>query len=160
MHSAPFSSVEDLSRVDGMPAAVIERFRAMRAAMLAPPTPGTAEEERLTFRAVLMPYAWRAGGAWITCAGLGAFLYGRTRRLRRWRLVLNGLAAAGVALIAGWTVDPGIGVVAVLAPVAVFGLPGAAIRGLRTRSGREPLVVLLAWTVAAIPGALAVTPIL
>jgi hypothetical protein len=159
MRAAPFSSIEDLSRVDGMPAAVVERFRAMRGAMLTPPTPGTAEEERLTLRTVLMPYAWRAGGAWILCAALGALLYGRIRRVRLWRLILNGTAAAGVALIAGWTVDPGIGVVALGAPVAVFGLPGAAIRGLRTRSVREALVVVLAWTAASVAAAVAVTPL-
>lgn len=159
IRASPFASVEDLRRVDAVPPAVMERFRAMRQAMLAPPPPGTSEEGRLTFRAVLAPYAWRAVGAWAVCSLLGAVLYGRVRRVRRWRMVLNGISAAAVALLVGWTVDPGSGLLAVIAPIGIFGLPGAIIRGARTRSPREAGAVVVAWTVAGLAAALTVVPI-
>lgn len=157
--ASPFVSIEDLRRIDGMPAEVVARFHEMRRAIENPPTAGTEEEERLSFRAVLLPYAWRALAAWGICAAIGAVLYRQVRKLRVWRVTVNGLAAALVALLVGWTVDPGFGLVALAAPVACFGLPGALIRGVRTRSPREAAVVLGAWVAAGVAAAVAVTPI-
>ena len=56
-------------------------------------------------------------------------------RFAIWRdtlLVIVVYAAAIVALLVGWTLDPGVGLVTLAAPVACFGLPGALIRGVRT----------------------------
>jgi hypothetical protein len=159
MRAAPFASIDDLRRVEGMPAAVVARFEEMRRAILNPPTAGTEEEGKLTFRAVLMPYVWRAVAVWVVCALIGGLLYGRVRKLKSWRVALNGIAAALAALLVGWTLDPGIGLVALAAPVALFGLPGAMIRGARTRSWREGLAVLGAWAAAGVAAAIAVTPI-
>jgi multisubunit Na+/H+ antiporter MnhB subunit len=106
-----------------------------------------------------MPYVWRALTAWGICAAIGAVLYRQVRKLRVWRLTVNGIAAAIVALLVGWTLDPGFGLVALAAPVACFGLPGALIRGVRTRSPREAALVLGAWVAAGVAAAVAVTPI-
>ena len=48
---------------------------------------------------------------------------------------------------------------ALFVPVVMFGVPGALVRTIRTRSGREAFIVLAAWTAAALPAWLAVTPI-
>ena len=156
--ASPFAQVDDLRRIDGMPAEVVARFHEMRRAIETPPTAGTEEEENLTMTDVLMPYAWRALAAWGICAAIGAVLYRQVRTVRVWRLALNGLAAAIVALLVGWTLDPGLGLVALAAPVAGFGLPGALIRGVRTRSPREAALVLGAWAAAGAAAAVAVTP--
>lgn len=159
IQASPFASIDDLRRIDGMPAAVTARFQDMRRAIENPPTAGTEEEENLSFRAVLMPYVWRALAAWGICAAIGAVLYRQVRKLRVWRLTVNGIAAAIVALLVGWTLDPGFGLVALAAPVACFGLPGALIRGVRTRSPREAALVLGAWVAAGAAAAVAVTPL-
>lgn len=159
LHSGPFHDVEDLRRVAGVTDAVLATFHEMRRAMISPPLKGTDREGGFSFRAILMPYAWRALYVWIGCALVAGALYRAARRVRWWRLPLNGPAAALVGLLAGWTVDPGTGVWAFAAPVVVFGLPGALIRLWRTRSPREAALVIGAWAAAALPAALAVMPI-
>lgn len=86
-------------------------------------------------------------------------LYRLLRRLPWWRLMLNGLAASAAALIAGWSLDTGNGMIAFLTPLALFALPGSIVRGARTRSVRESGLVILAWAAAAVAAVLAVTPI-
>jgi hypothetical protein len=81
------------------------------------------------------------------------------RRVAWWRLVLNGLGAALVGLVAGWTIDGGNGLLAVALPLAIFGLPAALISLWRTRSVHVAAVAVIAWAVAALPAVLAVLPI-
>jgi hypothetical protein len=158
--SAPFETLEAVSRVPGMTAAVHQRLRAMKAAMDAPPPPGTSEEGTLSIQAILLPYVWRALAVWAGCALVSAALYRVVRRVRWWRLTLIGLACGLTGLMAGWTIDPGTGLLALAAPIALFGLPGGVIRLWRTRSFHETGVVLGAWTLAATAPALAVAPLL
>jgi hypothetical protein len=159
VHGGPYSSIQDLLNVDGLSPALAERFQDMRIAILHPPEPGSAIEGELTIGRILRPYAWRACWVWMVCAGVGAMLYRLLRRLPWWRLMLNGLAASAAALIAGWSLDTGTGMIAFLTPLALFALPGSIVRGARTRSVRESGLVILAWAAAAVAAVLAVTPI-
>jgi hypothetical protein len=157
--AAPFESIDDLRRVEHIAPEVVDRFRQMRRAMLAPPPPGTSSEGSLTFGAIVAPYAWRALAVWTICGAIGAGLYRRVRRVAWWRVSLNGLAAAAAALIAGWTIDQGTGLLALAAPVALLGLPGAVIRTARSGSIQDGLIVVGAWALAGAAAAVAVTPI-
>jgi DNA uptake protein ComE-like DNA-binding protein len=159
IRAAPFESIDDLGRVNGMAPDVVESLQQMRNALLQPPSSGPAPEARLSLTAVLMPYVWRAVTVWALSAIAGAALYRVVRRVSWWRLLLNGLAAGFVALGVGWTIDPGTGLLALAAPVALFGLPGAAIRAVRSREPREAFTVVLAWALAGGPAAAALTPL-
>jgi hypothetical protein len=155
----PFKSIDDVAAVTGMTPAVLERFRDMRRAMLQPPSPGTAAEGGLTFKRILMPYLWRALGVWIACAALGAAFYRAVRRLAWWRVPINGLAAAFMVLLVAWTVEPETRLFALVVPVVLCGLPGAVIRAVRSRRPREAGMVIVAWALAGLPAAIAVTPL-
>jgi hypothetical protein len=158
LQGVPYESIDDLHRVRAVTPDVFETFGRMRTAMLEPPAPGTAAEGRLTFKTVLMPYVKRALFVWIVCAIAGALLYRAVRRIPRWRLIVNGLAAALVVLIVGWMVNTASGLAAPAAPILLLGLPGAAIRAGRSRQLAEAGMVLLAWALAGAPAVLAVTP--
>jgi hypothetical protein len=157
-HGVPFDSIEELHHVRGMTPELFGTFGQMRAAMLEPGPPGTAAEGRLTFKTVLMPYLWRALSVWMVCAIAGALLYRAVRRIPRWRLIVNGLAAALVVLIVAGTLNSASGLAAPAAPMLLLGLPGAAIRAGRSRRLGEAGRVLAAWALAASPAGLAVTP--
>ena len=159
MGAAPYRSVDDVARAPGMTPVVLDRLRAMKAAMDAPPDPGTSEEGKLSIQRVLLPYAWRALAVWVVSAVVAAALYRLARRVRWWRLMLVGLAAALAGLLAGWTIDQTNGVLALVAPIVLFGLPGSVIRLWRTRSLGEAGLVLFAWVLAALAPTLAVTPL-
>lgn len=157
--AAPFAEVGDVARVAGMTPDVAARFQEMRQAMLAPVPSGVSAEGRLSFRGLLLPYLWRALAVWVGCASAGALLYRAVRRLSWTRAMLNGLAAAAVTLLAGWIIGSSFPLPAALATLALFGLPAAAIRLVRTRSGRDALIVAAAWLVATAPALVALTPI-
>jgi hypothetical protein len=157
--SVPYVSIEDLQRVPGMTPAVLATFREMRRAMEAPLAPGTSDEKALSFKKILMPYVWRALVVWLMCAVAAGALYRMIRRVSWWRLLLNGLGAALVGLLAGWTIDSGTGLLAIALPVALFGMPGAIIGVWRSRSIREAVAVLGAWGLASLAPLLAVRPI-
>jgi hypothetical protein len=157
--AAPYTAIDDVARVRGMTPGMQARLRAMKAAMDAPPEPGTGEEGRLSIQGILLPYVWRALSVLGVCALAGAVIYGAVRRVAWWRLLLVGVGCALVGLAAGWTIDGGSGVWALAAPVGIFGLPGAVIRLWRTRSFRESGVVLGAWGLASVAPALAVVPL-
>lgn len=156
----PYQSVDDLQRVPGMTSQVLASFRAMDAAMRkqSAADAGTASEGTLSFTAVLMPYAWRALWVWLISAVAAAALYRTARRVAPWRLALNGLGAAFVGLIAGWTIDSGTGTLAFAVPVLLFGVPGALIGLWRSRSMRAAALVLAAWALAALVPFAAVRP--
>ncbi len=156
LRAAPFASLDDLTRVPGMTPAALASFREMRRALDAPPEPGTSAEGSLSFRSIGLPYLWRGLKVWLVCALLAAALYRSTRRVAWWRLPLVGLGGTLVGLVAGWTIDAGSGLLAFAMPIAVFGIAGGLIALWRTRSARVAAVVLGAWTLAALPAALAV----
>ncbi len=156
---APFGRVEDVSRVSGMTPDVAAEFVRMHAVMEKQLAANGEEEAALSIRSILMPYLWRAVYVLIGVALVAAFLYRAVRRVRWWRFVLNGVAAALAGLLAGWTIDSGSGAMALIAPIAIFGLPATLWRALRTRSAREGAIVFAAWALAALPAALAVRPI-
>ena len=157
---APYRSVDDLQRVPGMTPQVLASFREMDAAMRkqSAADTGTASEDTLSFKAVLMPYGWRALWVWLISAVGAAALYRAARRVSLWRLALNGLGAAFVGLIAGWTIDSGTGTLAFAVPVLLFGVPGALIGLWRSRSARAAMMVLAAWMLAALVPFAAVRP--
>jgi hypothetical protein len=159
LRTGTFASLEDLRRVPGMTEDAFARFQRMREAMLKPPSPGKEREGELSFRAILLPYLWRAMLVWLACAAVGALLYGSVRNVAWWRLVLNGLAAALAGLLAGWTIDPGTGLLALVTPVILFGMPGALFCLWRSRSPRRAGLVLAAWASATAAAALAVVPL-
>lgn len=156
---APFKSVDDLHGVRGITPELVDVFRQMRTAMLEPPPPGTSAEGGMTFKTVLMPYARRAVLVWMICALAGAVLYRAVRRVPRWRLLVNGLAAGLVVLAVAWMMDSPGGLAALAAPIVLFGLPGATIRAVRSRQLGDAGMVMVAWAVAGLPAVVAVTPV-
>ena len=157
--SAPFRTLDDLRRVPGITPQALAAFQEMRRAMSAPPSPGTSAEGSLSFKSIGMPYAWRALKVWLVCALAAGVCYRGVRRVAWWRLLVNGLGAALVGLIAGWTIDSGNGLLALAVPLAIFGLPAALIALWRRRSLRAAAAVVIAWALAALPAALAVRPL-
>jgi hypothetical protein len=157
LSNAPYESVGDLQRVPSAGAAVghIARMEAAYRAHVSAPDEGPG----LTMKAVLYPYLWRALVIGIACAILGGAIYRAVRRVRWYRVVLNGLAVALVGLGAGWSVDLGTGLLALAAPIVVCGLPASLIALSRTRSLQSAGVVLTAWSLASIVPVLVVRPI-
>jgi ABC-type thiamin/hydroxymethylpyrimidine transport system permease subunit len=131
----------------------------MKRAMDAPPAPGTSNEGGLTLKRIMLPYLWRALAIWAICALAAAALYRAVRHRSWWRLLLNGLGAALVGLITGWTLDTDNGLLALAVPIALFGVPGAMLTLWRSRSLREAGMVMGAWVLASVAAALAVRPL-
>jgi DNA uptake protein ComE-like DNA-binding protein len=156
---APYSSVSDLARVSEVDGALQGRFDQMAARMRALRASGVDDEGALSLRVILMPYLWRALSALAACAAMAALVYRRVVRVRWWRAAINGTAVAVMGLLVGWTIDPGTGQLSLALPVALFGVPAAMWRGWRSRSPRAFLIVLAAWTAAALVPALFVRPI-
>lgn len=152
---APYETVEDVRRVPGAAPLVptLVRMEAAYRAALEAPDGGS-----LSIGAVLRPYLWRALIVLGVCAGVSAVAYRAVRRTRAWRVAINGVAAALVGLVAGWTIDPGTGLLAFAAPVGICGLPAAVIALWRTRSFRLAGVALAAWAAAGAVPALIVRP--
>lgn len=155
LRSAPYTSVDDLQRVPGMTPEALASFREMRHAMEAPPKPGTSSEGSLSIQSIVMPYGWRALKIWLACAVVAGAFYRGMRRVSWWRIVLNGLAAALVGLLAGWTIDSGTGLLALAAPIVIFALPAGLITLWRRRSPRETAIAVGAWALASLAPVLA-----
>jgi hypothetical protein len=156
--NGPYDALDDLRRVPGMTESTLSNFRRMKAAMDAPVAAGTEAEGTISIRSILIPYARRAGFAWLACSLAAAFAYRALRRVRWWRLALNGILAALIGLLCGWTIDHGTGAMALAAPILVFGVPAMLTRAWRTRSVSEAALVLGAWALASVPAAVAVRP--
>lgn len=157
--NVPYATLDDLQRVPGMTPEALASFREMRRAMEAPPKPGTSAEGSLSFKSIGMPYAWRALKVWLVCAIVAGAFYRGMRRVPWWRILLNGLGAALVGLLAGWTIDSGTGLLALAAPIVMFGLPAGLIALWRRRSPREATIVLAAWALASLAPMIAVIPV-
>lgn len=155
---APYVSADDLGRVPSLDDAARMRFaemaRTYTARLNAP-----RRRESLSIKGLLMPYAWHAGAVMLACAAIGALLYRAVRRLRWWRLALNGAGVSVIGLLVGWTFDNGSGWLALAAPIVLFGVPGVLIAAWRTRSLRAAATVLGAWACASAAPMLAVRPI-
>ena len=156
---APYSSVSDLARVPELDEGVRTRFAEMEARIRAPQPSGVESEGALSMRTILMPYVRRALAMFAICAAIAAVIHRRMTRTKWWRAVLNGLGVAFVGLTAGWSVDPGTGLLAFLIPALAFGVPAALWRGWRSRSWRAASMVLGAWALAASIPLLIVRPI-
>jgi hypothetical protein len=80
------------------------------------------------------------------------------RSIRWWRAILNGTACALLALLAAWIFARYGALAGVAAPAILLGVPGAAVQ-LWRRAPRQAARVVAAWIAAAVPSALAVTPL-
>jgi hypothetical protein len=182
--AAPFDSLEELSAVEGMDAETLGRFRGMASRMqeIIDEAKEESVEEILSLRKILLPYAWRAGSTLLAAALLGAALYRTVRRLGSrlaprpspplrdsrgasaptppvwWRAGLAGLAATLAALLAGWAA-PQAGLASLATVAVLLALPAALRSGWRARDVRAGGWTLLAWLAAALPAAVAVTPL-
>ncbi len=154
---APYESIGELWRV---PAArpLVPEFMAREAAYREHIARLDAAEGP-SVRKVLLPYIWRALLALLGSAVVSSGLYRLVRRARWYRVALNGSGIAVAGLLAGWTIDPGTGVLAFAAPIGFWGLPAAVIALWRTRSPRRAGLVLAAWSLASVVPALVVRPV-
>jgi hypothetical protein len=166
---APYASLEDAARVRGMTAEIMTRVRGMAVAMMAVREANAREDaESIDLMRIFRPVLWRAI-LYIICSAMAAgWLYGRVRRTRIIRLTANGAAASVVGLFAAWLLGAALQVrghgvepaVLALAPLAVFGLPGALWQLARYRSLGDAARVAAAWAVACLPGLLIAAPML
>jgi hypothetical protein len=164
-NDSPFDTVDDLTRVEGISAALVERFREMVTELDRLRAELEEEtEQTLSIRSILTPYLWRAGGVLLLAAAFAGLLH-RTIRLHRadpatrfswWRTAVNGLAASLVSLLAGWILGPGH--LSFLAVGLMLGIPATIWCGARTRRGAVAGRVFIAWLVAAVPGVLLIVP--
>ncbi|MFI5179201.1 MAG: hypothetical protein ACHQO8_11580, partial [Vicinamibacterales bacterium] len=166
---APYASLEDAARVHGMTPAIMTRLRAMASAMTAVREANEREDaESIDLMRIFRPVIWRVM-LYLACGAVAAgWLYGRVRRTRIMRLTANGAAASVVGLLTAWLLGAALQVrghgvepaVLALAPLAVFGLPGALWQLARYRSLGDAARVAAAWAVACLPGLLIVAPML
>jgi hypothetical protein len=156
--SVPFEGPDDLARVRGITPEILASFRRMEATMHDPQASGVDAEGGLSLRGILMPYLWRALAVWFGCAVAGALGYRALRKARVRRLVVVGGVAALAGLMAGWTLEPG-GLAAIVVPLLLFGLPASTVALWRSRSPAHAARVVAGWLCAALPAALAVTPL-
>lgn len=165
---APYTAVADLARVPGVTGPILERIRAMAAAMTAVRTARSHEDiESVNLVRLFRPVIVRAGVWMVVCAIAAAWLYGRVRPLPAWRLATNGVAASllslGPAWILGTTLQFGdtapAPVILVFVPVVGLGLPGAVWHAVRHRSAAAAALVILAWALTCLPAWLVTVPL-
>jgi len=155
LRSGPYSSIDDLEAVSGLSPAVLRTFASMEDEMRHPGEGSGTDGLSLT--AILRPYILRAILVWLIAGILSAALYHAARRVAWWRAGTNGLVCALVGLAAGWSIDPGHGLLAVVVPAVLLGVPAATWK-LARRNPADAARVLAAWTLAAIPAAVAIRP--
>ena len=174
-HRIPYASVDDLRFVRGMDAALLGKFRAMQRRFTTMHENPIEEESQLSVPALLRPYVIRLAAL----VGLGGVLGAAAYRLavrRRWRhAIVNGFAAAAVGCMLEIALDLPAGIAAVFGPALLLGVPAALYcllfpgRTRRCLSARCPhgdpparwrlaLAVLFAWTLAASPLVVLMTP--
>ncbi len=157
--ASPFSSLDELVRVEGLDEQARGNLTRMAAGMEAlRKSPGA---DTLEFRSVLIPYAWRAAGVLLLCSAAASAIYALGRkRLKRpaglLRILASGAGAGIVAALASWI--SGNPLVALAGVVVLFGIPAAAWLLVRQRRLAPALAVLALWIVAAIPAIAITTP--
>lgn len=156
--AAPFDSVGDVRHVPGMNDDVARTIEAMAATAVRTDAEDREEETTLELNLILLSYARRALAVFAFCALFGAILYRIVREARWWRAGLAGSAAALVALSLGWLLDPGHALLALAAPIVLFGTVGAAWRLREDRAWRPAVRVLAAWLAATLPSFIALRP--
>jgi hypothetical protein len=158
MGMLPVDSIDELA-AKGVDASVVEALRHMRDSFEQQRASDLEEDASLSIRDILMPYVWRALAAIAGGAVAASLLYRALRRIRLWRVLLNGLAASTLGLAIGWSVDPGTGALAFGVPTVLFGLPAALWQLVGRGSRAEATRALVAWACAALVPALMVRPI-
>jgi len=167
--AAPFDSIRHVERIPGVDAELIARFESMADEMgrLRAEAEEESVEEVISIRGILMPFAWRLLGVLLSAALLATWLHRAARRpagpaappFAWWRSAINGTAASFLGLVCGWSSSAN-GLGSLLAVSVLCGIPAALI--CLRRGGRYAAAgrVLTAWFLAALPAALAVSPLL
>jgi hypothetical protein len=165
---APYESLEAVRRVGGMTPGLMAQLSAMADEMARLRRPGGDEAEELSLRAILLPYLWRTV-LWIIVAGAcGALLRRRLDGVSWLRAIGCGMTAGGLTVLTAYVTVPASALMALLLPVAVFGVPCAFVRAVRAwrqsrGSARQALMsgarVLAGWTVAALPAVVLIGPL-
>jgi len=169
MEGAPYASVEDLARVPGVTAELLDRFRRMEADMAAVREANArGDAEGIDLMRIFGPVLVRAA-VWILIAAVAAgWLYRRVRETPIWRAAVNGFAAAAIGLLGAWVLGAGlqtaysgtvVAVVLVFVPVVVCGVPGALWQLAWRRQPREAGRVLAAWAAACVAPLLVTQPL-
>ncbi len=126
-------------------------------------------ESELSLKDILKPYFWRLFRYLIVAVLVAAICYWLARfalddgnvlpRPSWWRSLLNGAAATLIGLLgtASWGIAPFL--FALLSVAAWLALPAAAWAFWTTRTLRQAAAVLVAWLAAALPVAIALTPL-
>ena len=171
----PYRSLEDLGTVQGMDASLMARFRTLARRATARRQNAADEESSLSLAAILRPYLWRLAVLAVVAGLLGGAAY-RLAVPRTWpHAAANGIAAAVIGMFLEIALDFPPGVLAVVGPLLFLGVPAAlycllfpgrtARRVAATRAdGRRPARgwlasrVLFAWSLAALPFVLIITP--
>jgi len=172
---APYAGVEDLRFVRGMDPSLIARFRALHQRWTTMHDNPVEEESHLSVGAILRPFVVRLVPLVVLAGLLGAAVY-RLAVRRSWRrAIVNGLAAAVVGCMLEIALDLPAGIAGVVGPALLLGTPAALYcllfpgRTRRCLAARYPhgdpparwrlaLAVLFAWTLAALPLVLLMTP--
>jgi hypothetical protein len=165
LQRGPYSSIDDLARVEGMTRERIDRFQDLSTAMdvLIAEAKEEDVEAVVSVSSILMPILWRALTVLVIASVLGGFLYHQIRRIgteerpRFWRTAVNGFGAALLGLLAGWVAGI-MGLASLLVVGVVFGLPASAWCLKKTGRLSAGLQVMAAWVAAAVPAALITTP--
>jgi hypothetical protein len=165
--AAPFDSIRDLGKVEGVDSGLIAGFEAMVTEMerLRAETKQQSVEDVISIRSILMPFVWRLLATLAGAAVIAAWIQRRVRSggpsggpaFAWWRSMINGVAAATLGLVAGWmTSAAGIG--SIVAVCVLCGGPAAVLCLWKTRRRDDALRVLVAWFLTALPIALVVSP--
>ncbi len=154
----PYRSVDDLARVPGAAAALVERFRAMERGMVKLRADAAEEETVMSLKAILMPYAWSALRVWLIAGLLGAAAFRAVRPVGPWRALLGGIGAALAVLATGWLTGPGTDAYPLVVPLVLFAVPGTAFAAIARRERLAPWRVAAAWLGASLPAWIALRP--
>jgi hypothetical protein len=176
LKAGPYRTVGELQRVPGLTRPLLDRFTALERRAVAMRQNPADEEASLTLMGIMAPYLWRALALAALAGALGAVAYRLVVPQRWWRAVVNGVAAALVGFVLEAALELPMGLAAVVGPAVGFGVPAALYSfsfpsRLRRRlaaarpgggvPGRARLAcaMLVAWSLAAAPLALLITPL-
>lgn len=144
LKGAPYASLDDLQKIDGVTPALTERFRSMasRAEGMAH---GDASPLLLSFSSWLL-FVLGVGGV------LGGILYRIIVKRAGWvRAILNGVGAALPCLVPFWLLGTWAQSLPLVVPILLFGLPVAVWDWWSTRDWHRGWQKLFGWAVAALP---------